>query len=167
VIGIVKAYTTAVGAGPVPTELSGDVAEQLRAVGGEFGVTTGRPRRIGWFDAVATRYACLLNRFSSIAVTKLDVLDGMPSLRICTAYRLGDERYDTVPITPLLERVTPEYEEMPGWMQSTSRAKSWDDLPQEARAYLERIEQLVGAPIGIVSVGKDREETIVESRVAV
>jgi adenylosuccinate synthase len=167
VIGIVKAYTTAVGAGPVPTELSGDVAEQLRAVGGEFGVTTGRPRRIGWFDAVATRYACLLNRFSSIAVTKLDVLDGMPSLRICTAYRLGDERYDTVPITPLLERVTPEYEEMPGWMQSTSRAKSWDDLPQEARAYLERIERLVGAPIGIVSVGKDREETIVESRVAV
>lgn len=166
VVGIVKAYTTAVGAGPVPTELRDETAEHLRERGGEFGATTGRPRRIGWFDAVATRYACHLNRFTSIAVTKLDVLDGMPSLCVCTAYQVGSDRYDTVPITPILERATPVYEEMPGWTESTSEATSWENLPAAARAYLTRIEELVGAPIGIVSVGKGRDETILTSRSA-
>lgn len=160
VIGVVKAYTTAVGTGPVPTELDAAAADALRNRGEEFGATTGRPRRVGWFDAVATRYACLLNRFSGIAVTKLDVLDGMPSLQVCTAYWLGDQRFDTVPVTSILERVTPEYEELPGWDQPTAEARSWEELPDAARAYLERIESLVGAPISIVSVGQARDETI-------
>ena len=163
VLGVVKAYTTAVGAGPLPTELHGREAEALRTRGGEYGATTGRPRRVGWFDAVATRYACLLNRFSSIAVTKLDVLDGMDPIRICTAYVQGGNRYDTVPRTSLLERVEPLYEEMPGWSGPTSRTTSWGALPAAARTYLERIEELVGAPVTIVSVGKDRDETIIRS----
>ena len=166
VLGIVKAYTTAVGAGPLPTELSGAEADDFRSRGDEFGATTGRPRRVGWFDAVATRYACLLNRFSGIAVTKLDVLDGMPSLRICTAYRVKSERYTTVPSAALLEQAAPEYEELPGWSEPTSNAKSWEDLPQAARAYLSRIEELVGAPVTIVSVGKAREETVILPRAA-
>ncbi len=164
VIGVVKAYTTAVGAGPLPTELHGEAAEDLRRRGGEFGATTGRPRRIGWFDAVAVRYGCLLSRFTGIAVTKLDVLDGMESLSICIAYRLGSERFVTVPSTASLELVEPEYEEVPGWSEPTSQAKCWDDLPAAARAYLRRIESLVGAPVSIVSVGRGRDETIILSR---
>jgi adenylosuccinate synthase len=160
VVGVVKAYTSAVGAGPLPTELHGEAAEELRQRGAEFGATTGRPRRVGWFDAVAVRYACMLNQFTGIAVTKLDVLDDMASLRVCTAYRLGYERYITVPRTAALERVEPEYEELPGWSQSTSHAKSWIELPVAARDYLRRIESLAGAPVTIVSVGRGRDETI-------
>jgi adenylosuccinate synthase len=163
VVGVVKAYTSAVGAGPLPTELHDEASEELRQRGAEFGATTGRPRRVGWFDAVAVRYACMLNRFTGIAVTKLDVLDGMPSLRICTAYRLGQERYVTVPRTAVLQRVEPEYEELPGWSQPTSHAKTWDDLPLAARDYLRRIEALAGAPVTIVSVGRGRDETILLS----
>jgi adenylosuccinate synthase len=161
VVGVVKAYTTAVGAGPLPTELHGARAEDLRERGGEYGATTGRPRRVGWFDAVAGRFGHLLNRFSGIAVTKLDVLDGMPSLCICTAYRRGSERFHTVPTAAALEQVEPEYEEIEGWSEPTSHAKSWDDLPPAAQAYLRRIESLVGAPVSIVSVGRDRGETII------
>jgi adenylosuccinate synthase len=161
VVGVVKAYTTAVGEGPLPTELDGDAARDLRDRGAEFGVTTGRPRRVGWFDAVAVRYASMLNCFTAIAVTKLDILDGMPTLRICTSYRLGDRTFDTVPTTGILERVEPEYEEMPGWSQSTANAQSLDDLPPEARSYLRRIEELVGASVSIVSVGQARGHTIV------
>ncbi|MBV9280348.1 MAG: adenylosuccinate synthase [Chloroflexi bacterium] len=161
VVGVVKAYTTAVGAGPLPTELRGARAEDLRERGGEYGATTGRPRRVGWFDAVAVRFGHLLNRFSGIAVTKLDVLDGMPSLCICTAYRRGSERFHTVPTAAVLEQVEPEYEEIEGWSEPTSHATSWDDLPPAAQAYLRRIESLVGAPVRIVSVGRDREETII------
>jgi adenylosuccinate synthase len=164
VVGVVKAYTTAVGAGPFPVELHGDEAHALRERGGEYGATTGRPRRVGWFDAVATRYACLLNGFSSIAVTKLDVLDGFPTLRICTAYRHGSERYTTVPPSSLLEEVSPEYEEIDGWNGSTTGAKSWSDLPTGAHAYLRRLEELVGAPVSIVSIGRARDETIVSSQ---
>jgi len=163
VLGVVKAYTTAVGAGPVPTEVHGEEAEELRARGREYGATTGRPRRVGWFDAVATRYAHLLNRFSSIAVTKLDVLDGMPRLRICTGYRRGSERFTTVPNTSLLEQVTPEYEDLEGWSEPTSAATSWEELPEAALAYLKRIETLVGAPISMVSVGQSRDQTIIRS----
>jgi len=161
VMGVVKAYTTAVGEGPLPTELLDETGEALRLQGGEFGATTGRPRRIGWFDAVATRYGHYLNRFTGIAVTKLDVLDRMPTLRICTAYLDGDQRYDTVPSTSILERVAPEYEEMPGWTQSTTGARTWSDLPPAAKAYLQRIETLVGAPVSMVSVGPAREQTII------
>jgi adenylosuccinate synthase len=163
VIGVVKAYTTAVGAGPLPTELHGDTGEELRARGGEFGATTGRPRRVGWFDAVATRYACILNGFTGIAITKLDVLDEMPKISICTEYSDGDERYSTMPDTVRLERVVPEYEEMPGWVESTKQTKSWDDLPRQAKAYIGRLEELVGAPVTIVSVGQSREQTIIYS----
>src|SRR5579872_450336 len=163
VIGVVKAYTTAVGAGPFPTELHDDVAEYLTETGGEYGATTGRRRRVGWFDAVATRYAALLNGFSGIAVTKLDVLDGLERLRLCTAYRLGERRFSTVPSTATLDRVTPEYEELPGWNQSTAGCKSWDELPAAARSYIQRIEELVGAPVNIVSVGRSRDQTIIYS----
>jgi adenylosuccinate synthase len=163
VIGVVKAYTTAVGAGPLPTELTDELGAQLRARGGEFGATTGRPRRVGWFDAVATRYACLLNRFTGIAVTKLDVLDGMESLRICTAYTVDGKRYETVPSTAVLERAAPEYEEVPGWREPTGKATTLEELPAGARTYLSRIEELVGAPVTIVSVGRGRDETIMVS----
>lgn len=163
VVGVVKAYTTAVGAGPLPAELHDEIGEDLRQRGGEYGATTGRPRRIGWFDAVATRYACLLNRFTGIAVTKLDVLDGMPSLKICTAYQTDDATYTTVPSTAVLERAKPEYEEIEGWTESTREVKSWDDLPANARAYIRRIEELVGAPVNIVSVGQSRDQTIIYS----
>jgi len=166
VLGVVKAYTTAVGAGPLPTELHGAEAEDLRERGGEYGATTGRPRRVGWFDAVATRYACLLNGFSSLAVTKLDVLDGMPSLRICTAYEVEGKRYTTVPATSEFSRAAPVYEDLPGWTERTTHITTWNDLPAAARRYLERIEELVGAPIGIVSVGQARRETIISSRQA-
>jgi adenylosuccinate synthase len=163
VVGVVKAYTTAVGAGPLPSEISGQAAEDLRRRGGEYGATTGRPRRIGWFDAVAARYSRMLNGFTSIAVTKLDVLDGLPTVPVCTAYRLDGRRLDTVPIEPLLERVEPEYEELPGWEGPTSSAQSLEDLPVAARRYLDRLEELVGAPITIVSVGPGRHETILQS----
>jgi adenylosuccinate synthase len=163
VVGVVKAYTTAVGTGPVPTELLDATGDDLRRRGGEFGATTGRPRRVGWFDAVATRYACLLNRFSGIAVTKLDVLDRMPSVRLCTAYRVDGRRHATVPSTAMLERAEPEYEDLPGWTESTRDARSWDDLPDNARRYVSRIEGLVGAPVSIVSVGQARDQTIIHS----
>jgi adenylosuccinate synthase len=163
VFGVVKAYTSAVGTGPVPTELHDETEDLLRAEGKEFGATTGRPRRVGWFDAVATRYACRLNRFSGIAVTKLDVLDTLASIRICTAYMLDGKRFTTLPSTGTLERVTPEYEELEGWRRPTTGARSLADLPQAAQRYLRRIEELVGAPIKIVSVGQSREQTILHA----
>jgi adenylosuccinate synthase len=160
IIGVVKAYTSAVGEGPVPTELGGDDGETLREQGEEYGATTGRPRRVGWFDAVATRYAHAVNGFTGIAVTKLDVLDGMPLIRLCSAYHSRGERWTTVPPTPVLAEATPEYEEFEGWLQPTSGARRWDELPGQAQRYLNRIEELVGAPIRIVSVGPDRDQTI-------
>jgi adenylosuccinate synthase len=163
VVGVVKAYTTAVGTGPVPTELLDEAGDDLRRRGGEFGATTGRPRRVGWFDAVATRYACLLNRFSGIAVTKLDVLDHLPTIQLCTAYQVDGRRFETVPSTATLERAEPVYEDLPGWSESTREARSWDDLPEAARLYVSRIEELVGAPVNIVSVGQARDQTIIHS----
>lgn len=166
VLGVVKAYTTAVGEGPLPAELFDAEGDELRRRGGEYGATTGRARRVGWFDAVATRYAHQLNGFTGIAVTKLDVLDEMSTLRICTSYRADGERFTTVPLTSVLARAEPEYEEMPGWNQSTSAATSWDELPRQAQSYLLRIEELVGAPVKFVSVGPDRDQTIVYSQAA-
>jgi adenylosuccinate synthase len=161
VIGVVKAYTSAVGEGPLPTELIGDTGNRIRTEGKEFGATTGRPRRIGWFDAVATRYAHRLNWFTGIAVTKLDVLDGEPLLKICTGYRVGDQCLQTVPITPEFEVAEPVYEELPGWKGSCAEARTWNDLPDGARRYLRRIEELVGASISYVSVGPARDQTVV------
>ncbi|MGH2449478.1 MAG: adenylosuccinate synthase [Chloroflexota bacterium] len=159
-LGVVKAYTTAVGTGPLPTELEGRAAEELRERGHEYGATTGRPRRVGWFDAVAVRYAHRLNRFSSIAITKLDVLDGFPALPICVAYEVQGKRLTTVPTTPLLQRVDPVYDELPGWQGSVRGARELDALPAEARRYVQRIAELVGAPISLISVGPGRDETI-------
>ena len=160
VIGVVKAYSTAVGQGPFPAELLDETGDRLRDVGAEFGATTGRPRRCGWFDGVAIRYAAWLNGMTGLAITKLDVLDHFDELQICTGYRLpsGEIVTDTMPDTPLLYKVTPIYESWPGWRSDTTRARSWDELPGEARAYLHRISELAGVPIAFVSVGPEREQ---------
>jgi len=161
VIGICKAYTTRVGNGPFPTEERGAIGERLREVGTEFGATTGRPRRCGWFDAVLARQAAQLNGLTGVAITKLDVLTGMDTLRICTAYRAGAERLTRVPAsTRLLEEVVPEYEDMPGWTEPLDGARSLADLPLNARRYVARLEELIATPITMVSVGAEREQTI-------
>jgi adenylosuccinate synthase len=161
VIGVVKAYTTAVGAGPVPTDQGdNETAQWLREKGREYGATTGRPRRCGWLDAVGLKYVAYLNGFTDLAITKLDVLDGLPELQICTGYRLLDgTTIDHVPDTPIYETVEPIYEKWSGWPeQSTQTARAWTDLPEEAQQYLKRIEDLVDVPIKYVSVGPEREE---------
>jgi adenylosuccinate synthase len=161
IIGVVKAYNTAVGAGPMPTD-QGDnkIAQWLREKGREFGATTGRPRRCGWLDAVALKHVAYLNGFTHIALTKLDVLDGLAELQICTGYRLPDGAlFDHVPDTPIYEQVEPIYESWPGWPEnSTNTARTWTDLPPAAQRYLKRIEQLVDVPLKYVSVGPEREE---------
>jgi adenylosuccinate synthase len=161
VVGVVKAYCTAVGAGPFPTELKDEVGAQLRQVGQEFGATTGRPRRCGWLDAAALPYAAWLNGFTALAITKLDVLDGLAEIKICTGYRLDGQIIQRVPDTPDYERCEPVYETWPGWQTSTRAARSWRDLPWQAQAYLRRIEALAGAPIRYISVGPEREQLIV------
>jgi adenylosuccinate synthase len=160
VIGVVKAYSTAVGDGPFPVELFDEEGARLREVGGEFGATTGRPRRCGWFDGVAIRYAAWLNGMTGLAVTKLDVLDGFDRLKICTGYRLADGTVvsDSMPDTPALMTVTPVYEEMPGWQANTSGCRAWRDLPPQAQAYIERLSQLAGVRVDYVSVGAEREQ---------
>jgi adenylosuccinate synthase len=161
VIGVVKAYSTAVGAGPFPTELKDENGEQLRQIGQEYGATTGRPRRCGWFDGVAIRYAAWFNGFTGLAVTKLDVLDGFPEVKICVGYRLNGQVIGHVPDTLVLEQVTPVYETWPGWLTSTREARTWDDLPKAARAYLHRVSELAGVPIQYISVGPERDQLIV------
>jgi len=160
VLGIVKAYSTSVGGGPFPTELQDETGARLRRIGQEFGATTGRPRRCGWFDGVAIAYASWLNGFTNIAVTKLDVLDTFEAMQLCVRYRVGDQVIDYVPDTPTQQQVTPEYETWPGWLEDTSSARSWKDLPVNARRYLGRIEELAEAPIQYVSVGPRREQII-------
>jgi len=161
VLGIVKAYSTSVGGGPFPTELTDATGEKLRRIGEEYGATTGRPRRCGWFDGVAIGYACWLNGFTGVAVTKLDVLDNFDTLKLCVAYRVGDEVLDYVPDTAIQEQVEPIYETWPGWQTDTSRARAWDDLPELAKAYINRIGELAGVPIRFVSVGPERDQIIV------
>lgn len=161
IYGIVKSYSTSVGGGPFPVELFDEDGEKLRTVGMEFGATTGRPRRCGWFDAVAASFSCWINGFTSIAVTKLDVLDTFERIKICRAYRVGDEIIDYVPETSLQDIAEPIYEEWEGWQCDTTGVRSWEDLPEKAKAYIERIEELTGAPIGIVSVGPRREQLLV------
>jgi len=162
VVGVIKCYTTRVGAGPFPTELCDDMGEQLRSMGGEFGATTGRPRRCGWFDAVVGRYAQMVNGVDFWAMTKLDVLDGMQTIKICTAYERDDGKiYKVFPADlSVLSRCKPVYEEMPGWMSQTSRITNYEELPLRARAYVERLVELIGGQIGILSVGPARETTL-------
>ena len=160
VIGVVKAYSTAVGDGPFPAELRDADGDRLREVGGEFGATTGRPRRCGWFDGVAIGYAAWLNGMTGLAITKLDVLDHFDIIKICTGYKLPDGTIvtDSMPDTPVLMHVTPVYEVWDGWNASTADCRHWDDLPKEARAYLHRISELAGIKIDYVSVGPERDQ---------
>ncbi|HRW66036.1 MAG TPA: adenylosuccinate synthase [Candidatus Competibacter sp.] len=162
VLGITKAYATRVGGGPFPTELFDETGEYLADRGHEFGSTTGRRRRCGWFDAVALRRSILSNSVTGLCVTKLDVLDGLDSIRMCVDYRCGVERLDHVPLgAETLAACEPIYEEMPGWRDSTFGVRRYEDLPAAARAYLRRIEELADAPIDIISTGPDRADTIV------
>jgi len=160
VVGVSKAYATAVGGGPFPTELLDKDGERLRQIGDEYGATTRRPRRCGWFDAMTVRYAAWLNGLTALAVTKLDVLDSFESIKICTGYRLGDQVLTEMPDTITQSEVKPIYEEWPGWKSSTREVRHWDALPSRAQAYLRRIEQLAGVPIRYVSVGPRREQII-------
>ena len=163
VLGIVKAYTTRVGAGPFPTELFDDSGEHLATVGAEFGATTGRPRRCGWFDSVALRRSIINSSVSGLCVTKLDVLDGLETIKICVGYEIDGEPISGLPV--IVDRFAdcqPVYEDMPGWSESTVGATSYEDLPGNARQYLERIEDLVKVPLDIISTGPDREQTIIK-----
>ena len=162
VLGITKAYTTRVGSGPFPTELSDELGEHLATRGHEFGSTTGRARRCGWFDAVALRRAVRLNSVSGLCMTKLDVLDGLERIQICTGYACGDEAYNTLPSAAEdVAECQPVYEELPGWSESTQGIKEYSQLPEAAKAYLKCIEEKVGVPIDVISTGPDRQDTIV------
>jgi len=162
ILGIVKAYTTRVGAGPFPTELFDDMGKHLASVGAEFGSTTGRPRRCGWFDAVALRRAVFTNSLTGLCVTKLDVLDGLEEIKICVGYRLRGERLETPPLlADSYAQCEPVYETMPGWQTSTSGVTDYTGLPQAARDYLERIEAIVATPVDLISTGPAREAVIV------
>ena len=161
VVGVVKAYTTRVGNGPLPTAFDTEMDARIRELGAEFGATTGRPRRCGWFDAVLARYAARVNGLTGIAVTKLDVLDTLPELKIATGYRVDGEVRSPFPAGVWeLERAEPIYETMPGWQEPTTEARSMSDLPVNARAYLSRLEELVDTPIAMVSVGTRRSQVI-------
>ena len=160
VVGVMKAYTTRVGEGPLPTENS-DVADMLHAMGREFGATTGRPRRCGWFDSVATRHACMVNGIDELAVTNIDGLDSVETIKVCIGYRAGDKRYDYVPNDiDVLSKCEPVYAEFPGWRTPTHQARKWKDLPPKTRAYLNALAELTGAKLAIASVGPGREQTI-------
>ena len=161
VLGVVKAYTTRVGNGPLPTELDDVLADRIRALGNEFGATTGRPRRCGWFDAVVVRYAGRVNGLSDLAVTKLDVLDTLDRIAICTGYEVNGDVFTEFPgDLQMLDRAVPRYEWFEGWQQPTQDARALDELPRAARVYLDRIETLVEAPITFVSVGTRRDQII-------
>jgi adenylosuccinate synthase len=166
VIGVAKAYTTAVGAGPVPTELTDGAGDMLRERGAEYGTSTGRPRRCGWYDAVAGRYSVRLAGYSALALTKIDVLDQLAAVRVCAAYRdpVDGREWTTVPAsTSVYERLEPVYEELAGWQADTTGCRTWAALPEGARAYVERLEELAGVPISHVSVGPERDQMIVRS----
>ncbi|WP_224984634.1 adenylosuccinate synthase [Geomonas agri] len=162
VIGISKAYATRVGSGPFPTELLDETGEALRQAGREFGSTTGRPRRCGWFDALVARYAVRINGLSGIAITKLDVLTGLDTIKVCTGYKYNNQILDEIPASlEVMEQCTPVYEELPGWAEDITGAKSIAELPKNAQDYVKRVEALSGAPVVLVSVGPRRSETIV------
>lgn len=160
-LGVFKAYQSRVGAGPMPTELHDQVGETIRQTGQEYGTTTGRPRRCGWFDAVAARYAIAVNGFDSIALTRLDILDALPTLKLCVAYDLDGRQTQTFPAdTEAQQRCSPVYEQLDGWNEPISQARRWSDLPLAARRYVERIAELLGVPVGLIGVGQERDQTI-------
>lgn len=167
VVGVFKSYCTRVGNGPFPTELFDETADRLRDHGkefgrGEYGTTTGRPRRIGWLDAVSARYSVRFNGLSAVALTRLDVLDGLPSIKICTAYELDGKIIDTVPAREsVLNRLRPVYEELPGWRSPTTGVRNFDDLPSQAQAFIRRVEALLECPVDLISVGPEREQAII------
>jgi adenylosuccinate synthase len=161
VLGICKAYTTRVGSGPFPTELTDAVGRALGERGREFGVVTGRPRRCGWFDAVVVRQAIKFGGIDGIALTKLDVLDGFDEIKICTGYKRGDKTYDYLPAgTTAQAELKPIYESLPGWRENTRGARSWADLPATAIKYIRRLEELIGAPVALLSTSPEREDTV-------
>ncbi|HEX3705724.1 MAG TPA: adenylosuccinate synthase [Mycobacteriales bacterium] len=161
VVAVVKAYATRVGSGPMPTELLDDDGEKLRTIGGEFGVTTGRPRRCGWYDAVVARYAARVNGVTDFVLTKLDVLTGWEQIPVCTGYRVDGRVLDEMPMTQTeFHHAEPVYEMFPGWDEDITGARSMDDLPKQARAYVEALESMSGAPISVVGVGPGREQTV-------
>ena len=162
VLGVAKAYTTRVGEGPLPTELFGEMAERLRESGQEYGASTGRPRRCGWYDAVVVRYAARINGLDALALTKLDVLDGLDELKICTGYRIGGRTVSEFPADlAASDQIEAIYETLPGWKEPTRGARDFDELPDTARRYVARLEQVSGVPAAIVSTGSDRDETII------
>jgi adenylosuccinate synthase len=161
VLGVAKAYTTRVGEGPLPSELTGELGNRLRESGQEFGAVTGRPRRCGWYDAVAVRYAVRVNGLDALALTKLDVLDGLPELQVCTAYRCRGATLTEMPgDLAQLAACEPVYESIPGWTTPTAGVRDFERLPREARAYIGRLEEITGVPAAIISTGSAREDTI-------
>jgi adenylosuccinate synthase len=161
VLGIVKAYTTRVGSGPFPTELNDEIGRSLGERGHEFGTVTGRPRRCGWFDAVLVRQAVKVNGLSGIALTKLDVLDGFSEVRACVGYELDGERLDHLPASTTAQaRLKPVYETLEGWAESTRGARSWAQLPATAVKYIRRIEEMIEAPVHLLSTSPERDDTI-------
>jgi adenylosuccinate synthase len=163
ITGVFKAYTTRVGTGPLPTELLDETGETIRELAQEFGTTTGRPRRVGWFDAVAAKYSALINGYTSAVLTRLDVLDGFETVRICTHYLMEDgEKTDDFPGgVAALEKARPIFEEMPGWDTPTASVRQYEDLPRKARDYVERIQELIGCPVDLISTGPHRDETVI------
>jgi adenylosuccinate synthase len=161
ILGVFKAYCTRVGGGPMPTELKDKIGEAIRECGHEYGTTTGRPRRCGWFDAVAARLSTRINGFTSAAITRLDVLNSLPQLKICTGYKLDGQTIDYFPASvTALEKCQPVYEELPGWETATSDVRQFEDLPPQAQQYVKRLEELIGCPVSLISVGMRREQTI-------
>ncbi|HET9529676.1 MAG TPA: adenylosuccinate synthetase, partial [Blastocatellia bacterium] len=162
VLGIAKAYTTRVGGGPFPTELNDSTGEYLQKRGNEYGAVTGRPRRTGWFDAVVARYSVMINGIDALALPKLDVLDELDEIKICTAYTIRGEKTEDMPYgAHELGQCEPVYETLPGWKTSTSRITDHSQLPEAARDYISRIEELCGAPVALISTGPERTETII------
>jgi adenylosuccinate synthase len=167
VVGVLKAYITRVGGGPMPTELDDACGATIREQGREYGTTTGRPRRCGWFDGVVARYSAEINGLSSVAIMKFDVLDELPAIKVCTAYELDGTRCDRPPAnSALLARCRPVYDELPGWQSPTSDIRRFEELPPNAQAYVRRLEEIIDRPAAIVSVGPEREQTIMLRPVA-
>ena len=160
IVGVVKAYSTCVGSGPLPTELKDEVGDRIREIGKEYGASTGRPRRIGWFDAVAAGYGVRVTGATEISITLLDVLSFLPRIRICIGYRMDGQLLDSVPSTRALEQVEPVYEEVAGWEIDISDARRFEDLPENAQRYVKRIEELLGVPARFVSIGPERNQMV-------
>lgn len=161
VYGVAKAYSTSVGGGPYMTELFDETADKLRAIGHEYGVTTGRPRRCGWFDAVACDYACYMNGVTDVCLTKIDVLDTFDKIKVCTGYMINGEYYSYLPETRLQEQAKPIYEEFDGWMVDTTACRQWEDLPAKCQDFIIALEKLIKAPITLISVGPERDQLII------